>query len=61
MRNARFERALAIREKTLGSEHPDVAKALDYLALLYRKTGRAEDASKLEERAKEIKSRSGNR
>ena len=30
------ERALAIREKTLGAEHPDVAIALNGLASLYR-------------------------
>ena len=27
-----YKRALAIREKTLGREHPDVAQSLNYLA-----------------------------
>jgi hypothetical protein len=31
------ERALAIREKVLGKEHPDVARSLNNLAELYRK------------------------
>ena len=30
-----FKRALAIREKALGPEHPDVATSLNNLALLY--------------------------
>ena len=33
------ERVLAIREKTLGAEHPEVATALNNLALLYRVKG----------------------
>ena len=31
-----YERALAIREKALGPEHPDVATSLNNLAVLYR-------------------------
>lgn len=33
------ERALAIREKVLGKEHPDVAQSLNNLALLYQDQG----------------------
>jgi len=56
-----FKRSLAIREKALGPEHPDVGRSLNYLAKLYRNMGKAEEASQLEERAKEIKSQSGGR
>ena len=56
-----FKRSLAIREKALGPEHPDVARSLNYLAKLYRKMGKAEEASQLEERAQKIKSQSGSR
>ncbi len=34
------KRALAIREKTLGPEHPDLGGSLNNLAELYRATGR---------------------
>ena len=30
-----FERALAIQEKALGPEHPDLAESIDNLAMLY--------------------------
>ena len=30
-----YERALAIREKALGPDHPDVATSLNNLAVLY--------------------------
>ncbi len=35
-----LSRALAIREKALGPEHPDVATSLNNLALLYDDQGR---------------------
>ena len=38
------QRALAIREKILGSEHPDVAASLDNLAGLYRDQGKYAEA-----------------
>jgi tetratricopeptide (TPR) repeat protein len=44
---ALFERALAIREKTLGPEHPDVAYSLSNLAERYRDQGRYEEAEAL--------------
>jgi Tetratricopeptide repeat len=34
-----LERALAVSEKALGSEHPDVATTLNNLAVLYGKQG----------------------
>ena len=39
-----FNRSLAIGEKTLGSDHPDVALSLNNLADLYRAQGRYADA-----------------
>ena len=38
------ERALAIRERALGAEHPDVATSLNNLAELYHSEGRYVDA-----------------
>ncbi len=46
-----YERALAIREKMLGKEHPDVATSLNNLAGLYRAQGAYEQALPLSERA----------
>ncbi len=46
-----FERALAIFEKALGPDHPDVAQALTNLAELYRAQGAYERAEPLFERA----------
>jgi len=34
-----YQRSLAIREKVLGTEHPDVASSLNNLAVLYESTG----------------------
>ncbi len=45
------ERALAIREKALGPEHPDVATSLSSLAELYRATGAYAKAELLHTRA----------
>jgi tetratricopeptide (TPR) repeat protein len=46
-----FERALAIREKTLGPEHPDTARSLHNLARLLRDEGDLAAARPLRERA----------
>ena len=40
-----YQRALAIREKALGPEHPDMATSLNNLALLYNNQGRYADAN----------------
>jgi CHAT domain-containing protein len=45
------QRALAIREKALGPEHPDTAAALNNLAALYRATGAYAKAEPLYQRA----------
>lgn len=49
--------ALAIREKTLGSNHPAVAATLNNLAVLYGKRGRYKEAEPLCKRALEIRER----
>ena len=45
------QRALAIREKSLGADHPDVAQSLNNLALLYHDQGNYEQAAPLYQRA----------
>jgi len=52
-----YQRALAIREKALGPEHPDVATSLENYADLLRKTGRVSEATKMETRAKAIRAK----
>jgi hypothetical protein len=47
---------LAIWEKALGPDHPDVAASLENLARLYRATKREKDAQELEGRAAQIRS-----
>ena len=49
------ERALAIREKVLGPEHPDTANSLDNLALLLQAQGELAAARPLNERALAIR------
>jgi tetratricopeptide (TPR) repeat protein len=49
------QRALAIREKALGPEHPDVAASLDALAGLYRAQGQYRDAERPYRRALAIR------
>ena len=39
-------RVLAIRQKALGSDHPDVAAASNNLAVLYQEQGRYAEAEK---------------
>ncbi len=50
-----FQRALKIREKVFGPDHPDVADSLENYAGLLRETGRPAEAAKLETRAAEIR------
>jgi tetratricopeptide (TPR) repeat protein len=46
-----YKRALAIREKALGPDHPDVAQSVNNLADLYSAQGRYADAEPLYKRA----------
>ena len=46
-----YQRALAIEEKALGPEHPDVATSLNNLAELYRDQGKYGEAEPLYQRA----------
>ena len=52
-----YQRALAIREKTLGPEHPNVATCLENYAFLLREMGRSEEAVPLESRARAIRAK----
>ncbi len=52
---ARFERALAIREKGLGVDHPDVATSLTDLALTYNRRGQYAEALPMFQRALKIR------
>ncbi len=45
------EQLLALREKTLGPDHPDVAQSLNNLAFLYEDQGRYAEAEPLYKRA----------
>ena len=51
------KRALAIYEKALGPEHPDVARSLENYAALLRETARADEAERMEARAKAIRAK----
>jgi hypothetical protein len=50
-----FARALVIREKALGAEHPKVVRVLDAYAAHLRKINRTAEAEKLEARVKEFR------
>ena len=52
-----IRRALALRERVLGSEHPDVAASCNNLAALYRAQGRYEAAEPLYQRALALRER----
>ncbi len=52
-----LKRSLAIKEKTLGPEHPLVATSLENYAALLRKTGRSTEAIKMKARAKAIRAK----
>jgi tetratricopeptide (TPR) repeat protein len=51
---ALLKRSLALAERTLGSDHPEVARILHGYAAVMRKTGRKSQARKLEARAARI-------
>ena len=53
-----YKRSLAIREKALGPEHPDVATSLENYAALLRQTAHADEAERMEARAKAIRAKS---
>jgi len=50
-----LKRTLAIREKTLGPNHPDVAQSLENLASFYHYTRREEEAVAMEKLAASIR------
>ena len=50
-----YKRSLAIREKALGPEHPDVAQSLNNLAELYRAQGKYAEAEPLYKRSLAIR------
>ena len=52
-----YQRSLAIWEKALGPDHPDVATSLENYGELQRKMGRDAEAEKLEARAEAIRAR----
>ena len=52
-----YRRSLAIKEKALGPEHPNVAQGLENYAALLRETGRTAEADKMEARAKAIRAK----
>jgi hypothetical protein len=52
-----FEWALAIQERTLGPDHPDVATSLENYADILRKTHRKTEAIVVEARAKAIRAK----
>jgi tetratricopeptide (TPR) repeat protein len=52
-----LERSLAIRERALGPDHPDVARSLHDLAAIYREQARYAEAEPLHERALAIRER----
>ena len=54
-----YQRALAMREKALGSEHPNVATVLENYAILLGSMGRAEEAEPLKARARAIRAKRG--
>jgi hypothetical protein len=49
-----YRRALAIREKTRGTGHPDVTNAVTNLGVLYKTMGKEDEAERLFERARGI-------
>jgi tetratricopeptide (TPR) repeat protein len=50
-----YRRSLAIREKALGLDHPDVGNSLNNLAELYRAMNRVKEALELEKRTERIR------
>ena len=52
-----FRRSLAILEKALGSDHPDVAASLENYAALLHLIGPFDEAAEMEARAKAIRAK----
>ncbi|MCH8112183.1 MAG: tetratricopeptide repeat protein [Proteobacteria bacterium] len=52
-----FKRALAIVEKALGPEHPNVATSLENYAELLRNMNRKAEAARMEDRAETIRAK----
>ncbi len=52
-----YKRSLAIREKALGPQHPDVAQSLENYAALLRNMNREDEVAKMEARAKAIRAK----
>ena len=52
-----YARALALREKELGPDHPDVASALEHCARIVRKLGQQTEADAAATRARDIRER----
>ena len=52
-----YKRSLAIFEKALGSDHPNVATTLENYAELVRTMNRETEAEKMEDRAKAIRTK----
>jgi hypothetical protein len=50
-----LERALTIRQETLGPAHVRIAESLEACARLYRRLGREAEADTLEEQAKGVR------
>ena len=50
-----FKRALGIREKALGKDHPSLTIILEILAEVYRKIDKTEEAILIEDHAKQIR------
>jgi len=49
-----LERSLAVREQSLGPDHPDTANSLNNLAMIFKKQARFKEAVALCQRALDI-------
>ncbi len=52
-----YKRSLAISEKALSAEHPNVAQGLENDANLLRTTGRVSEATEMESQAKRVRTK----
>ena len=52
-----YQRSLAIYEKALGPDHPDVATVLENYSLLLRKIGREAETTEMSSRAAAIRAK----
>ncbi len=50
-----YKRAIAILEKSFGTDHPHVAAVLKNMAEFYKKFRKEDESKRLEERAKRIR------